>query len=167
MFLASRSLQKFLRTNKNFMKQITADDIVSVARSLIGVPFVHQGRSSNGVDCVGFAVLIAQHFGIKVVDMTAYNRTPSATKLREMIEKNLDEVPLSDARKGDFLLMRLGGVKARHLAVISEDRTDYINGIEPMIIHAINSPSIGRVEEVSLEQYKADIVAAFRFRDLR
>lgn len=102
---------------------------------MLGLPFVHQGRcDKTGVDCVGLLVVMGQKIKYpKIVDAEAYRRTPSAQVIKEIIEMNCDEIPLDEAREGDIYLMRLGGIKPRHAAIIYKDerRPD-----EPMLLHA-------------------------------
>lgn len=60
---------------------IRAADLVAVARSWDGVPFVHQGRNRHGVDCIGLVLCVrdqllpwpegfaeAQHYRRQAVD---------------------------------------------------------------------------------------------------
>lgn len=102
---------------------------------MLGLPFVHQGRSDEtGVDCVGLLVVMGQKINYpNLVDAEAYRRTPSAQVIKEIIEMNCDEIPMAEAREGDIYLMRLGGIKPRHAAIIYHDerRPD-----EPMLLHA-------------------------------
>lgn len=42
---------------------INADDVVAHARSWLGVPFVHQGRSRFGVDCIGYLAAMSAELG--------------------------------------------------------------------------------------------------------
>lgn len=42
---------------------ITAHDVVAEARAWLGVPFLHQGRSRNGVDCIGYVAAVCAHLG--------------------------------------------------------------------------------------------------------
>lgn len=66
---------------------ITAHDIVSEARTWVGVPFRHQGRTRRGVDCVGLVIVVAQE--LRVLPSTFirndYGRNPSRQELDEKI----------------------------------------------------------------------------------
>lgn len=42
---------------------ITPEQLVAEARDWIGVPFLHQGRSRHGVDCIGFVAAMCAHMG--------------------------------------------------------------------------------------------------------
>ena len=45
-----------------------------IARSWIGVPFAHQGRTRRGIDCVGLIVVVADAMGVTGVDIPGYTR---------------------------------------------------------------------------------------------
>jgi len=42
---------------------ISQEAIVAEARTWIGVPFLHQGRSRNGVDCIGLVLCVRAALG--------------------------------------------------------------------------------------------------------
>jgi len=138
--------------------------IVAAARSAIGTRFLHQGRSLNtGVDCVGLCIYVIQACSIRTIyDIESYKRTPSASTLREYLDKNLAEIPLGEALPGDIILMRLGGAKPRHVGIIVSDSTDRAKGIEPSMVHALSTPSVKRVIEQPLSKYSAWFTAAFK-----
>ena len=57
-------------------------DIVAAARSFIGVPYRHQGRSVRGVDCSGLVLLVAAKLNIPMKDSpTAYSNQPTGAQL--------------------------------------------------------------------------------------
>jgi cell wall-associated NlpC family hydrolase len=67
---------------------ITARDVVRVARSMIGVPFRHQGRSRvTGVDCVGLAIVTLQELGAvpRPFEIMDYARHPNGGELADRI----------------------------------------------------------------------------------
>lgn len=39
---------------------MTVDELTTAARTWVGVPFLHQGRSRRGVDCAGFIIELAR-----------------------------------------------------------------------------------------------------------
>ena len=51
---------------------------VEALRSYIGVPFLHQGRTRAGLDCIGLLAVAARDIGLGdgAVKLTAYDRTP-------------------------------------------------------------------------------------------
>lgn len=45
---------------------ITGADLVTAARSWVGVKYRHQGRNRNGVDCIGLPIAVCQEAGLLV-----------------------------------------------------------------------------------------------------
>ena len=142
---------------------ITRNEILNSASSLLGTPFVHQGRdATTGVDCVGLLVVMGRLIAYpQIIDVEAYRRIPSSTVIKETLQKNLDEIPIEDARPADIFLMRQGGLLARHAAIYFSDELDIERGIEPMLLHAVK-------DGVKLEPFsnfpKSFFVSAFRLR---
>ncbi len=145
--------------------QITRKEVLEVSRRLIGLPFVHQGRSAEtGVDCVGLLVVMGEMINYpEIIDVTGYRRIPSSTVIKETLCKNLDEIPLDEARPADIFLMRQGGLLARHAAIYYSDKTDIPNGDEPMILHA-NKKGVTIDPRSSFPE--SWYVSAFRLRGL-
>lgn len=139
---------------------MTRDEIVNAAMSMNGWRFRHQGRGeANMVDCVGLLVVVGRKVGYeKIYDLQDYRRTPSASELRQLLEANMDEVPLDDARRGDVYLMRLDGIKPRHTSIrISDDPG-------ARILHAYGNGKTGRVQIDTVRRWQQRLVAAFRLR---
>lgn len=66
---------------------IYRSDIIAVARSYIGVPFLHQGRTRDGVDCLGLIGVVSNYVGHKVTLPNAYSTAPSGQRIVEQAEK--------------------------------------------------------------------------------
>jgi len=150
--------------------KVTRDQIVAAAMECLGWKFRHQGRNkdeNHEIDCVGLLVVVGQRIKYpEIFDVEGYRRVPSANVIRTTLEKNLDEIPVAEARRGDIYLMRLGGIKPRHAAIRISDETDLKKGIEPQLIHAFALGKGGTVRIESVRQRKDDIAAAFRIRGL-
>ncbi len=85
---------------------MTADAFVAAARSYVGVPWRHLGRSRTGVDCIGLVLLAAAEVGMDLLDPAPYAREPQGTRLLDGILAHATRV--ADAAPGDVLLFRLG-----------------------------------------------------------
>ena len=97
---------------------LTADSFIAAARTYIGVPWQHQGRSRFGIDCVGLLVCAARDLGIPVEDIRAYQREPGAHDLARMLRRHCVSVPVADMRPGDIVLM---GRPSTHVGFLAQD----------------------------------------------
>lgn len=93
--------------------------IESAARELIGVPWVHQGRTEQGVDCVGLGVLAFRANGIEVSDREDYSRDPDGT-LRAELTRALGAPVNGPPQPGDVALMTYPHTE-RHVGIVSQD----------------------------------------------
>lgn len=130
------------------------------ARAWLGVPFVHQGRTREGLDCIGLLVKAAEGCGLPISDRTDYPRNPSANKLDLCLKEQLrGPLPKSDMRAGDVVSIEFRGAP-RHVAIIGEHdgRLTLIHtsfGVGRVVEHSIGSgnwlPRIHAVYRVSHE----------------
>ncbi len=121
------------------------------ARTLLGTPWAHQGRTSDGVDCVGLCVLALRAAGVTVPDRTDYGRDPDGT-LRTALDACMDG-PHGDPRAGDVVLIRFRA--ERHVGIVGEDA----HGLT--LIHA-DSHNRRVVEHRIDDRWRARIVGAWR-----
>ena len=130
-------------------------DILSAARSVLGVPFRHQGRSLRGLDCVGLLLYVADRLGVEYVDVSGYSRRPGGGLLEATFEEHIDNgillrVAISDMQPGDFLMMRFGN-DPQHLAIFTGEN----------IIHSYQNA--GKVcEHILDDKWRARIVRVYR-----
>ena len=146
---------------------VTRKQIVDAAMSMRGVPFRHQGRSMNGVDCVGILYVILQAVNYPaIIDVEGYRVSPPASVILDTMRANFDEIPLSDAGLGDIYLMRIGGRKPKHASIIVNTTRDIEKGIEPEILHAYGHGGKGKVVVDAFETWRTRCVYAFRLKGL-
>lgn len=100
---------------------VTADSVITFAKSLIGTPYRYGSTDPRvGFDCSGFFTYVFNHFNIKV---------PRASKEFEFSGSN---VPLKDCRKGDLILFTGTDSTERfigHMGLILENNAGAINFI--------------------------------------
>lgn len=96
-------------------------DIVTLARSYIGTPFRHQGRSpGHGLDCIGVIVCIGRALELFDYDLPDYPRLPHGDMVLgpHVARAGFRPLPLSTARPGDVLMFRVLR-EPQHVALIT------------------------------------------------
>jgi len=106
-------------------------EIIARARAIaqLRVPFVHQGRSLHGIDCVGALAWILEYEG----DLPAYSRDPVNGELERELEAVLGRPayefskvrPLTESyllKPCDVLSMQYAG-PIRHVGIVVPHRT--------------------------------------------
>jgi cell wall-associated NlpC family hydrolase len=126
------------------------DEIVTAARSYLGVPFRHQGRSRNGIDCLGLVLVVYnQVFGTSH-EILGYPRRPDAAEMRRQLREKLSAITPEQARAGDLAHLAYNG-EATHLALLTTPE---------QIIHVLLTPP-RRVVEQRLSPELRDRVAGW------
>jgi cell wall-associated NlpC family hydrolase len=112
---------------------MTPAAVVAEARSWVGVPFRHQGRSRGGIDCVGLPIIIGQSLGLfdQRFDVANYGRLPSG-ELDVRVQDHC--LPATAAAPGTLVVIAWTKVAA-HVALCTGET----------LIHAYES--VGRVIE--------------------
>ena len=92
-------------------KKVTTDEVMKVARSWIGVPYKHQGRSRRGVDCGGLLLCIGRDLDVKLLEPSVgYSMSPDPELILKGLLDNCDPIAnIDDMKPGDvipFLLNR-------------------------------------------------------------
>lgn len=144
-----------------------ANSILAAARGYLGAPFQHQGRSREGMDCVGLLVMVARDLGIQHADFTAYSRNPSPRKMLEALAVSCDRVSgvvgaslerdlsaWDDSRPGDIVVFWFSDVtRPQHVAFRSQRGMLHTWG------------SVGRVVEHGLtEWWRERVHSVWRYR---
>jgi cell wall-associated NlpC family hydrolase len=103
------------------IEPLTADErlgLIAAARSFMGAPFRHQGRTAEGMDCIGLLGLSFALIGKLLRDRTDYGRIPAHKKLqRELAEHFGPPVP-GDPVPGDVVSLAWAGEPC-HVAIVT------------------------------------------------
>ncbi|MDQ3819361.1 MAG: NlpC/P60 family protein [Acidobacteriota bacterium] len=144
--------------------QIRREDVVRAARSLLGVPWVHQGDDpAYGVDCKGMLISMAASFNYPVKPYSKdYRRRSPGAELRAHLESEMDEIAVEEVRAGDCVLIKFPrDEEARHVGLIADGL------YERTIIHAYEpNEGKGRVLEEPFRRWRPYVVAAFRWKGI-
>jgi hypothetical protein len=141
----------------------TADTLIACARQLIGVRFTHQGRTTEGLDCLGLLLVAASNAGITVdglpldtLDVPHYGMRPDAQLLRQKLDNYLIPVAPHALHVGDVVLLKVDGLP-QHLALL----TDYPMQGELGMIHAY-APARAVVEHRYDAHWRKQTYLAYR-----
>lgn len=98
--------------------------MIAAARQFLGVRFAHQGRSAQGLDCLGLLLVTAQQVGLTLdnqavmaLDQRSYGARPDTVFLQQRLARFLQ--PVMQAQVGDILLLSIEG-SPQHLALVSD-----------------------------------------------
>jgi cell wall-associated NlpC family hydrolase len=112
---------------------MTAQAFLTAARGFLGVPWVHQGRTDKGMDCVGLIVLSMRAAGIDVPLTADYGRMQDYRQARRYLEDFCDRVGSPEI--GDIVLFKT--TQTLHMAIVSE-----VDGLRPArVIQALGPKS--------------------------
>ncbi len=106
---------------------ITGQHVVDAARSWLGTPFHHQGRTRGiGVDCVGLTIGIASELGLISDDDVAtlptnYRARPDTELMRRLLNQHMQKVDIANV--GDWIWISAPGNPPTHVALVCGERS--------------------------------------------
>lgn len=113
-----------MTSNLTDHNEITGAAIAAAARSLVGIPFSHQGRDPNdGLDCAGVLVATFAELGVELKEeRPTYRKLPDEDYVRSCLARNFAE-RLESPRlmsSGNILHLKFNRDRAaRHLAIVT------------------------------------------------
>lgn len=138
---------------------MTGADVVAEARTYIGTPWRHQGRSREGIDCAGLVLKVMHAMRVSDFDTSDYSRQAQDETMLELCREHLQPAVFADALPGDVAVMRFGA--NRHTGFFA----DYPHG-GLSLIHAFSNYPRRVVEhrfsDDWLRSYKAALIGVFR-----
>jgi cell wall-associated NlpC family hydrolase len=128
---------------------IEVPDLIDEARSWIGVPFVHQGRSRIGCDCLGFVAAMLADLGSTTAMRLLpgnYARNPQS-KVLDTLRANSREIPLE---AGALLLIQFPYSKhPSHAALYTgESMIHAYQSVNKVVEHGYREPWVHRTHSI-------------------
>jgi cell wall-associated NlpC family hydrolase len=99
---------------------VRADEVVAEARRWLGVPFAHQGRAREGVDCAGLVFVVGWALGLTLEDVRAYSARPDGVSMKRNCDAMMNPIGFDQVRPGDVLLFRNGANQPQHLGIVGD-----------------------------------------------
>lgn len=96
-------------------------DIITEARSWLGVRFKKGGRDRTGVDCIGLLVAVGRKFGFDIEDTIEYSFNPEPAKFQSLVYSQTVERKLDALDAGMILLFRQS-IFPMHTGILARDR---------------------------------------------
>ena len=127
--------------------------MIDEARSWCGVPFVFNGRSRKGVDCIGLLVLSLAAVTGQTLELQPYSRLAGTDHATGELNRFARRVRLEDAAPGDVLILNYNH-RLTHLGLLSDRRT---------VIHALAKARVVCEQSLDHPDVAGRIVAAYRF----
>ncbi len=88
------------------------------ARAYLGTPWLHQGRSRQGIDCVGLLVLSVQDCGYEIQDYTAYIFPPNGRDIGTHLLPQFERGSVHEIWPGEVALF--GRPDLTHIGIVSD-----------------------------------------------
>lgn len=96
-------------------------EIVTEARTWLGVKFKKGGRDRTGVDCIGLLVNVGRKFGFDIEDTIEYSFNPEPAKFQSLVYSQTVERKVSELDAGMILLFRQS-IFPMHTGILARDR---------------------------------------------
>lgn len=149
----------------------TREAFLAECRTFLGVKWQHQGRSEQGIDCVG--LLVAPAIRLQILqadqDVTNYPRQPDGEQLSALLHQHCRR--LADwkaAACADILAIKFAD-QPQHVAIIT---APFHPSWGFHVIHAFGNSEMGgsvvehRLDDNWLKSHRARIHAAFSIKGL-
>lgn len=133
---------------------------LDLARSYIGVPWKHKGRTRTGIDCIGVPYVVGKELGLHTYDDSLdYGRqAKNFDFMRAMAPFGFRVKDLKDIQDADILVMRIP-IFPQHVGMVGH------KGDRQTLIHAsVDARKV--VEEYLTDEVKRTIIAVFRYKEL-
>lgn len=136
--------------------------ITTAARSFLGVPWRHQGRSrASGVDCVGLIYAVGDQLGLlppEGVHIPPYRTQPDASLLA-YFDKYMDRIAPADAREGTAIVFTFGS-SAHHAGIV-------VNSSSRSIVHAYAAKHQVVIDYLDSQSKGRRILRAYDYRGVQ
>ena len=133
--------------------------VVAQARTMVGVPWRHQGRKPWAVDCLGLVIvsMTAAGWQMQAEMPSGYGREPWDDALRRGLQSHFGEPVAGTWLPGDVALFRWGKAEPSHVGILADHPHGGIS-----LIHASNRRGVveillaGRLLDSVIDVYRPE-----------
>jgi len=133
------------QARKNFTPKPA--EVLAWARRMVGVPFLHDGRNENGIDCWGLFLHFAQSFGVSAGDYCYQDGTckEHAALFAENYHRHMCDIDRADAGPGDIILFRNSVYGVNHIAIfLGNDKFIHCTRGGGVAVQRLTGSALGR-----------------------
>ena len=142
-------------TSSTFNEDELRAQIVALAKTYLGVPWRHQGRTKYGIDCVGLPSTVGKQLGLHdYPDDVNYQKISVGADLFKPFEEHCNRIRnLADLKPGDIVIFK-DPVFPQHVGLMSSN----VN-----VIHAkVTRRKV--VEEPLVGDFRSRLLRGYRFK---
>jgi len=107
--------------------------IVAEARTYLGTPFRHRGRTRDGVDCVGLVYLSFNPVVGFPEPPSDYPRQPKTAMAFRRAREFCDRIPPNEALPGDVVLIHRNGTST-HFGILTDQGVIHADAMNKKVI---------------------------------
>lgn len=105
---------------------MTTQQIMKTVRSLVGIPYKHGGRTTEGLDCLGLIHVFYNQLGIVIPDHDGREYSPKWYKedpkrFYRGLQRIGREIPPAQMKPLDLVYFKIGG-EVTHAGVLIDER---------------------------------------------
>lgn len=123
---------------------VTRNQVIDTARDYLGVPYQHQGRTRNGLDCIGLAIVVAHDLGLTDFDIDGYGRVPSGKRMSMQLSAECTKLRNGSAKPGDLLHMAYEK-QPQHIALVTDKGIIHADSQRGVVEHRLDSAWRARI----------------------
>jgi cell wall-associated NlpC family hydrolase len=130
-------------------------EIVALAKTYLGTPWRHQGRTRQSIDCVGLPIVVGRELGLhSYPDTLRYSRLSTGPELLKPFEEHCNRIrDLSGLLPGDIVIFK-DTLFPQHVGIMSSKTN---------VIHAtVHKRRV--VEEPLVGDFRRQLLRGYRFK---
>ena len=118
--------------------------VIDTARQYLGTPYVHQGRTARGLDCIGLVIRVGHDLALSDFDIDGYSRVPSGRMMVRLVAEVCESIRPPQALPGDMIHLAFER-QPQHLALLTDKGMIHADSQRGVVEHALDAAWRGRI----------------------